>query len=130
MDRQAGSISAHNGYIPTCAYELYIHKPSRNWHISTEISLSDFSIGSFFQLLPVQKSSGFLQPETQPIFKIVAAFRGMHVSPVKQSSMRDYQDNVTTGQTHGQTDKQTDARQSDQYVTLYFAGDTIMGISH
>ena len=28
MDRQAGN----NGYIPTCAYELYIHKPPRSWH--------------------------------------------------------------------------------------------------
>ena len=71
-----------------------------------------------------------MQPETQPIFKIVAAFRGMHVLPAKQSSMRDYQDNVTTGQTHGQTGKQTDAGQSVQYVTLCFAGDTITGISH
>ena len=56
MDRKAGSISAHSGYIPTYAYELhvYIHKQSRSWHISTEISLSDFSIANFFQLLPEQ----------------------------------------------------------------------------
>ena len=35
--------------------------------------------------------------------------------------MRDYQESVTTGQTHGQTD----AEQSDPYVPLCFAGDTI-----
>ena len=45
---------------------------------------------------------------------IVAAFLGMHVS------MRDYQESVTTGQTHGQTD----TGQSDPYVLLCFAGDT------
>ena len=38
--------------------------------------------------------------------------------------MRDYQESVTTGQTHRQTDRQTDPRQSDPYVPLCFAGDT------
>ena len=58
---------------------------------------------------------------------IVAAFRGMHVSSVKHSYVWlprkcDYQKSVTTGQTH----KQTDARQSDPYMRLCFAGDTKM----
>ena len=35
--------------------------------------------------------------------------------------MCDYQESVTTGQTHGQID----TRQSDPYVPLCFAGDTI-----
>ena len=52
---------------------------------------------------------------------IVAAFRGLPMSPEKHSYMRDYQESVTTGQTH----TQTDARQSDLYVPLCFAGDTI-----
>ena len=39
--------------------------------------------------------------------------------------MRDYQESVTTGQTDGQTDGQTGAGQSDPYVPLRFAGDTI-----
>ena len=46
--------------------------------------------------------------------------------------MRDYQENVTTGQTDTwtdrhmdrQTDGQTDTGQSDPYVPLCFAGDT------
>ena len=41
-----------------------------------------------------------------------------HVSPAN-IAMRDYQENVTTGQTH----RRTDARQSDPYVPLCFAGD-------
>ena len=41
-----------------------------------------------------------------------------------ETALRDYQENVTTGQTHGQTDGQTDARQSYPYVPLCFAGDT------
>ena len=36
------------------------------------------------------------------------------------TAMRDYQESVTTGQTDGQTD----ARQSDPYVPLCFAGNT------
>ena len=47
---------------------------------------------------------------------IVAAFWGMHVSPVKRR-YANYQGSVTTGQ--------TDAGQSDPYVPLCFAGDTI-----
>ena len=43
-------------------------------------------------------------------------------------AMRDYQENVPTGQTHRQTDAQThgqtDAGQSDPYVPFCFAGDT------
>ena len=52
--------------------------------------------------------------------KIVTAFRRMHVSPAKKIAMRDYQESVTTGQTHGRTD----AGQSDPYKPLCFAGDT------
>ena len=44
--------------------------------------------------------------------KIVAAFRGMHVSPAKHSYA-------------SVTDRQTDDGQSDPYVSLCFAGDTI-----
>ena len=47
-------------------------------------------------------------------------------------AMQDYQESVTTGQseTHTRTDRQTDARQSDPYVPLCFAGDTkTMGVS-
>ena len=44
---------------------------------------------------------------------IVAAFLGMHVSPVKHSYMRDYQEGVSTGQTHRHTDRQTDRRQTN-----------------
>ena len=57
---------------------------------------------------------------------IVAAFRGMHVSPAKHSyawlpRKCDYR---TDARTDGRTDGQTDARQSDTYVPLCFAGDT------
>ena len=41
-----------------------------------------------------------------------------------ETTLRDYHDNVSTGQTHGQTDGQTDARQSYPYVPLCFVGDT------
>ena len=50
---------------------------------------------------------------------------------LRNIAMRDYQESVTTGQTDGQTDRQTDgqtdAGQSDPYVPLCFADDTIMG---
>ena len=49
----------------------------------------------------------------------MAAFRGMHVV-LRKIAMRDYQESVTTGQTH----RQTDAGQSDPYVPLCFAGNT------
>ena len=54
---------------------------------------------------------------------IVAAFWGMHVSH-GNIAMLDYQESLTTRQTHRQTDRQTDARQIDPYVPLRFAGDT------
>ena len=41
---------------------------------------------------------------------------------LRNTTMRDYQESVTTGQTDGQTD----AGQSDPYVMLCFAGDTKM----
>ena len=51
--------------------------------------------------------------------KKVAAFRGMHVRVTPRNiAIRDYQKIVTTGQ--------TDAGQSDPYLRLCFAGDTIM----
>ena len=44
-------------------------------------------------------------------------------------AVRDYQESVTTRQTHGRThrrtDTKTDAGQSDPYVPLCFAGNTI-----
>ena len=40
---------------------------------------------------------------------------------LRNIAMRDYQESVTTGQTHGQIE----AGQSDPYVPLCFAGDTI-----
>ena len=60
---------------------------------------------------------------------IVAAFRGMHVSPAKHSyawlpRKCDYR---TDTRTDTQTDGQTDARQSNPYVPLCFAGDTTKG---
>ena len=39
-------------------------------------------------------------------------------------AMRDYQESVTTGQTHIQTDRQIDARQSDPYVPLCYTDNT------
>ena len=61
----------------------------------------------------------------------MAAFRGMHVSPAKHSSVSvtdgrtDRQtDRQTDGQTDRQMDRQTDDGQSDPYVSLCFAGDT------
>ena len=54
--------------------------------------------------------------------KIVAAFRGMHVSPAKHSFGK------CDRRTDRQTDRQTDDRQSDPYVSLCFAGDTKMEV--
>ena len=56
------------------------------------------------------------------VYNRVAAFQGMHVSPAKHSyawlpRKRDYR-------TDTHTDGQTDARESDPYVPLCFAGDT------
>ena len=55
---------------------------------------------------------------------IVAAFRGMHVSPAKNIAIGDYLESVTTRQTDTRTAGQTDAEQSDSYVQLCFAGNT------
>ena len=43
---------------------------------------------------------------------------------LQNKAMPDYQESVTTGQTHTRRDGQTDAGQSDPYVPLCFAGDT------
>ena len=45
---------------------------------------------------------------------------------LRNIAMRDYQESVTTGQTHRhrRTDGQTDTGQSDPYVLLCFASDT------
>ena len=47
---------------------------------------------------------------------------------LRNIAMRDYQESLSTGQTHGRTDSrtdgQTDAGQSDPYNPLCFAGDT------
>ena len=53
----------------------------------------------------------------EPKKKIVAAFRGMHVSPAKHSS---------ASVTDRRTDRRTDDGQSDPYVSLCFAWDTKM----
>ena len=55
----------------------------------------------------------------------IAAFQGMHVSPTN-IGMCDYQESVTTWQTHRHTDGRTVGHtgQSDPYVLLCFAGDT------
>ena len=45
---------------------------------------------------------------------IVAAFRGMHVSPVKHS----YQESVTIGQTDRRTDRQTDRQMPDKVIPM------------
>ena len=42
---------------------------------------------------------------------------------LRNITMHDYQESVTTGQ----TDRQTDSGQSDPYVPLYFASDTKIG---
>ena len=42
---------------------------------------------------------------------------------LRNIAMRDYQESVTIGQTDTHTHTQTDARQSDPYVLLCFAGD-------
>ena len=44
---------------------------------------------------------------------------------LRNIAMRDYQESVTTGQTH----EQTDAGQSDPYVPLCFAGDTKVALN-
>ena len=43
---------------------------------------------------------------------------------LRNIAMRDYQESVTTWQTHRQTDRWTDAGRSDPYVPLCFAGET------
>ena len=50
-------------------------------------------------------------------YNIVAAFQGMHASPVKQLCM-------TTKTCDYRTDRHTDAGQSDPYIPPCFAGDT------
>ena len=52
-------------------------------------------------------------------FKMVAAFQEC-MCRLQNITMRDYQESVTTGQTHAQTD----ARQSDPYVPLCLVVDT------
>ena len=54
------------------------------------------------------KQDVFVKHECPHLKKIVAAFRGMHVSPAKHSSA-------------SVTDGQTDDGQSDPYVSLCFA---------
>ena len=43
---------------------------------------------------------------------------------LRKIAMGDYQESVTSGQTHRWTDGQTDTGQSDPYVPLCFTGDT------
>ena len=56
------------------------------------------------------------------VYNIVAAFRGMHVSPAKHSYA--WLQRKCDYRTDTQMDGRTDARQSDPYVQLCFAGDT------
>ena len=42
---------------------------------------------------------------------------------MRNVAMRDYQESLSTGQTHTRKDGQTDAGQSDPYVPLCSAGD-------
>ena len=52
----------------------------------------------------------------------------MHVSPAKHTcSYGSVTDGQTDGRTDGQTDGRTDDGQTDPYVSLCFAGDTIKG---
>ena len=44
---------------------------------------------------------------------------------LRNIAMRDYQESVSTGQIHRPMKGQTNAGQSDLYVPLSFAGDTI-----
>ena len=44
---------------------------------------------------------------------------------LRNIAMRDYQESVTDGQTDRQMDEKTDDGQSDPYVPLCLAGDTI-----
>ena len=44
---------------------------------------------------------------------------------LRNIALRDFQESVTTGHTDRRTDRQTDARQSDPYVPLRFAGNII-----
>ena len=57
-------------------------------------------------------------------FNIVAAHSKECTCRLRTIAIRDYQESVTTGQTHGQMDRQTDAGQSDPYVPLCCAGET------
>ena len=57
-------------------------------------------------------------------YNIVAAFRGMHVSPAKHSYV--WLSRKCDYRTDRHTHTQTDAGQSDPYVPLCFAGDTKM----
>ena len=73
----------------------------------------------FYYILSATCWAGIMQchlaVSTGQQVKIVAAFRGMHVSPAKHSFGKcDV----------WQTDRQTDDGQSDPYVSLCFAGDT------
>ena len=51
------------------------------------------------------------------MFKIVAAFRGMHVSPAKYSFGKCDR-KVTDGQTEGRTDRQTDGQTTDKVIPM------------
>ena len=93
---------------------------------SSRIPLNVQGSGSVILLRPkmgLAPQNIISMPRQQYTNNIVAAFWGMHVS-LWNIAMRDYQESVTTGQTHRRTVGQTDAIQSDPYVPLCFAGDT------
>ena len=71
-------------------------------------------------VLAVSNNCIYNQEKWFHVKNIVAAFRGMHVSPAKHSFGKC---DRKVWQTDGQTDGR-DVGQSDPYVSLYFAGDT------
>ena len=69
-----------------------------------------------------QKSSNWVIFRQKSFANIVAAFRGMHVSPAKHSYA--WLSRKCDYRTDRRTHTQTDAGQSDPYVPLCFADDT------
>ena len=137
--------------ITICTYTTALGNPSIHSLVTMEIRNNATCMKSISMLMVKgldfccmwyrwlsSKPQGLVQPSPYKVKNIVAAFRGMHVSPAKHSyawlsRKCDYR---TDRHTHSQTDAghdyrtdrhthtQTDAGQSDPYVPLCFAGDT------
>ena len=90
-------ISVHSGRNICTQGLLY----DRNGDVSRFYATTDFFEDFFFKLEFF--FLGFDLTEKN----IVAAFRGMHVSPAKDSYAWLPLESVTTGQTHRRTDRQT-----------------------